>query len=255
MNTSPKSLHIKFCMKSMQICACSAVIGISSGMYMDRLHPKQQEKRETCQEQLFTDWVADRTGESSEGFLIGLVSAGNQRCGCSHLSATGTHVVEVPSKCCFPGLCPQRFPNFCCIATATWQHTTHTHLEGIPWLANGVDVLWVIIHGAHTVTQSDQTVSKAPVYSTTWRRYCCTQHRGTETEAEWNEQQQMHSVEQTEFWTEDSIHWNTLTFTDFHKSSKPPWGVPFTFLFHKRAATLKPTVEPPMTMVRYGLDY
>jgi len=34
-------------------------------------------------------------------------------------------------------------------------------------LANGVDVLWVIIHGAHTVTQSDQTVSKASVYSTT----------------------------------------------------------------------------------------
>lgn len=48
-------------------------------------------------------------------------------------------------------------------------------------LANGVNVLWVISHGAHTVTQRDQTISKAPVYSTTWRCYCCTQHRGTET--------------------------------------------------------------------------
>lgn len=181
---------------------------------MDKLHPKQQEKRKACQEQLFTDWVADRMGESFEGFLIGLVSAVNQRCGCSYsFSTTGTHVIEVPSKCCFPGLCPQRFPNFRCIATATWQHTTHTHLEGIPWpadvkekkvqcnkiknivvvfsggvfvcacvsLANGVNVLWVISHGAHTVTQRDQTISKAPVYSTTWRCYCCTQHRGTET--------------------------------------------------------------------------
>ncbi len=177
---------------------------------MDRLHPKQQEKTEAYQEQLFTDWVSDRMSESFECFLVALISVGNQRCGCSRsFSTTGTHVVEVTRKCCFPGLCSQRFPNFRCITSAAWQDTTHTHLESIPWpadvksamywdkkklylvegvfvcergsLANGVDVLCVISLGAHIVTQSDQTFSKAPVYRTTWRGYCCTQHRSTET--------------------------------------------------------------------------
>ncbi len=110
---------------------------------MDRLHPKQQEKRKAYQEQLFTDWVADRRSESFECFLIALTSIGNQRCGCCRsFSTTGTHVVEVTRKCFFPGLCSQRFPNFRCITSAAQQDTTHTHLESIPWPADVKSVMY-----------------------------------------------------------------------------------------------------------------